>query len=74
MVFLKVCKQMEAIDGEFEGEPNSNALKMAMGVSQHHDAVSGTEKQHVTYDYAKRLAIGANMCQVFILNNLLNQF
>jgi hypothetical protein len=35
-----------------------------MGVAQHHDAVSGTEKQHVAYDYAKRLAIGAQQCQV----------
>uniref|UniRef100_H2Z3Z1 Alpha-mannosidase n=1 Tax=Ciona savignyi TaxID=51511 RepID=H2Z3Z1_CIOSA len=30
----------------------------AMGVAQHHDAVSGTSKQHVANDYAKRLYIG----------------
>lgn len=35
-----------------------------MGVAQHHDAVSGTEKQHVAFDYAKRLAIGAQECKV----------
>ena len=29
-----------------------------MGVAQHHDAVSGTAKQHVTFDYAKRLSRG----------------
>lgn len=29
-----------------------------MGVAQHHDAVTGTEKQHVANDYAKRLAFG----------------
>lgn len=29
-----------------------------MGVTQHHDAVSGTSKQHVANDYAKRLYIG----------------
>ena len=29
-----------------------------MGVAQHHDAASGTAKQHVTFDYAKRLAKG----------------
>lgn len=29
-----------------------------MGVVQHHDAVAGTEKQHVAYDYAKRIAEG----------------
>lgn len=34
------------------------SLEMAMGVAQHHDAVTGTEKQHVANDYAKRLAVG----------------
>lgn len=29
-----------------------------MGVAQHHDAVSGTEKQHVAFDYAERLSDG----------------
>ncbi len=36
-------------------------LERALGVAQHHDAVSGTERQHVAYDYAKRLSIGADM-------------
>lgn len=34
-----------------------------MAVAQHHDAVSGTEKQHVADDYAKRLANGWERCQ-----------
>ena len=33
-------------------------LERAMGVTQHHDSVSGTSKQHVAYDYARRLAWG----------------
>lgn len=36
----------------------------AMAVAQHHDAVSGTEKQHVANDYARRLANGWQHCQV----------
>jgi lysosomal alpha-mannosidase len=33
-------------------------LSEAMGVAQHHDAVSGTEKQEVAFDYAQRLSTG----------------
>jgi hypothetical protein len=33
-------------------------IEEALGVAQHHDAVSGTAKQHVAFDYAKRLAHG----------------
>eukprot|EP01112_Ceratiomyxa_fruticulosa_P004317 TRINITY_DN1480_c0_g1_i3.p1 TRINITY_DN1480_c0_g1~~TRINITY_DN1480_c0_g1_i3.p1 ORF type:complete len:1026 (+),score=222.23 TRINITY_DN1480_c0_g1_i3:180-3257(+) len=34
-------------------------LRQAMGVAQHHDAVSGTEQQHVADDYAKQLSVGS---------------
>ena len=34
------------------------SFEQAMGVSQHHDAVAGTEKQHVTYDYTYRISNG----------------
>ena len=37
-----------------------------MGVAQHHDAVSGTEKQHVAYDYAQRLSKGAAECDAVV--------
>ncbi len=35
-----------------------------MGVTQHHDAVSGTEKQEVAFDYAQRLSNGIDVAQV----------
>lgn len=44
-----------------------------MGIMQHHDAVTGTEKQKVADDYARRLALGINACGGNI-NSALNQF
>ncbi|CAF4070475.1 unnamed protein product, partial [Rotaria sordida] len=41
-------------------------LSEAMGVAQHHDAVSGTEKQEVAFDYAQRLAVGINVASGII--------
>lgn len=35
-----------------------------MGLLQHHDAVSGTEKQHVADDYAQRLSDGIDQAIV----------
>jgi len=37
-----------------------------MGVAQHHDAVSGTEKQEVAFDYAQRLSVGIDNAVVSI--------
>lgn len=35
-----------------------------MGIAQHHDAVSGTEKQEVAFDYAQRLSDGIDSALV----------
>jgi lysosomal alpha-mannosidase len=45
-------------------------LGEAMGIAQHHDAVSGTSKQHVADDYAQRLAEGIDSASVRKLMNL----
>ena len=45
-------------------------LSRALGVAQHHDGVSGTERQHVANDYAKRLSIGTDKCQSIIQNSV----
>lgn len=42
------------------------------GVAQHHDSVSGTEKQHVAYDYAKRIATGMAVAEAQNNNFLAN--
>lgn len=42
-----------------------------MGVAQHHDAVSGTEKQKVAFDYAQRLSRGIDAAQVRLISAIL---
>ncbi|EDO37584.1 predicted protein [Nematostella vectensis] len=66
---LQACKQLEVLNGPAQsGSPSSDLLRRALAVAQHHDAVSGTSKQHVADDYAKRLAIGAADCQALMSN------
>uniref|UniRef100_A0A669B7B2 Alpha-mannosidase n=1 Tax=Oreochromis niloticus TaxID=8128 RepID=A0A669B7B2_ORENI len=64
---LQTCNQLEVLGGLTSrkgpfGEGDSQTMTMA--VAQHHDAVSGTEKQHVANDYARKLANGWQHCQV----------
>lgn len=49
---LQVAKQLTTFKW---GVGDAAALKQAMGVMQHHDAITGTEKQHVSYDYHRLL-------------------
>lgn len=54
---LQAVKQVTALTGVGRtGE--LEILVEALGVLQHHDAVSGTEKQHVADDYSERLDVG----------------
>eukprot|EP00048_Salpingoeca_helianthica_P001784 m.51619 g.51619 ORF g.51619 m.51619 type:complete len:1134 (-) comp11716_c0_seq2:511-3912(-) len=39
-----------------------DVMRQAIGVAQHHDAVSGTEKQHVSDDYHIQLQQGTDAC------------
>ncbi len=39
---------------------NIYVIGEAMGVIQHHDAISGTERQHVADDYVQRLSEGVD--------------
>jgi hypothetical protein len=40
-----------------------------MGLAQHHDAISGTSKQHVADDYALRLSDGIDRAMVCLLSH-----
>eukprot|EP01012_Entosiphon_sulcatum_P033578 TRINITY_DN4250_c0_g1_i1.p1 TRINITY_DN4250_c0_g1~~TRINITY_DN4250_c0_g1_i1.p1 ORF type:complete len:989 (-),score=171.07 TRINITY_DN4250_c0_g1_i1:1004-3946(-) len=56
--YYQAVRQVSAI----AKTPSSSleTLAEALGVAQHHDGVSGTAKQHTTFDYAMRLARGVN--------------
>ncbi|XP_076327158.1 LOW QUALITY PROTEIN: lysosomal alpha-mannosidase-like [Tachypleus tridentatus] len=65
--FLQVCKQLETLArlGPMDAG-DVTVLREAQGVAQHHDAVTGTEKQHVANDYSQRLANGIRECEVVV--------
>ncbi|KAK4392821.1 Alpha-mannosidase [Sesamum angolense] len=52
------ARQLEFFKGRYDSGPSTDALADALAIAQHHDAVSGTERQHVAADYALRLSIG----------------
>jgi hypothetical protein len=41
-----------------------------MGLIQHHDAISGTERQHVADDYVQRLSQGIDAASVSNKNKI----
>ncbi|XP_067620208.1 lysosomal alpha-mannosidase [Eurosta solidaginis] len=73
--FLQVCKQLTAMVPKVYDEfnPHLSFFREAMGIMQHHDAVTGTEKQAVAGDYARRLEVAMRACATntrSILNEL----
>ncbi|KAL2939592.1 hypothetical protein RDABS01_033750 [Bienertia sinuspersici] len=60
--YYMAARQLEYFLGRSKSGPNNDALADALAIAQHHDAVTGTEKQHVANDYAKRLSIGYQEC------------
>ncbi|KAK2817431.1 hypothetical protein Q5P01_025622 [Channa striata] len=72
---FQTCNQLEVLGGPTSrkgpfGQGDAHTMRKAMAVAQHHDAVSGTEKQHVANDYARKLADGWQHCQVLVSNSL----
>ncbi|XP_052262943.1 lysosomal alpha-mannosidase-like [Dreissena polymorpha] len=61
---LQTCKQLSALtEIPLQEYKEIDYLKEAMAVVQHHDGVSGTEKQYVSDDYTKLLQNGISYCK-----------
>jgi alpha-mannosidase len=64
--FLRAVSLADAVSGGDGSKLES--LWEAVGVTEHHDAVSGTSKQHVAYDYAWRIARGVTDSEPVLAN------
>ncbi len=64
--YLQAARQLEVLtQPQSAKSPNTDSLEEAVSLLQHHDAITGTEKQHVTDDYHVRLARGKQL--LFVL-------
>ncbi|XP_076907338.1 alpha-mannosidase-like isoform X2 [Bidens hawaiensis] len=64
--YYLASRQLEYLAGRQSKGPSTFTLGDALGIAQHHDAVTGTAKQHTTDDYQKRLAIGAHEAEAVV--------
>lgn len=71
--YQTVARAMQVLAGGASDLGPSNPLYLlerALAVAQHHDAVAGTSKQHVAFDYAARLSRGQAAADVYLAGAL----
>ncbi|MCL7038410.1 hypothetical protein MKW94_014475 [Papaver nudicaule] len=68
--YYLAARQLEFFKGRNKSRPNTDSLADALAIAQHHDAVSGTSKQHVANDYAKRLSMGYAEAEELVASSL----
>ncbi|KAI8030741.1 Alpha-mannosidase [Camellia lanceoleosa] len=68
--YYLAARQLEYFKGRSSSGSNTDALADALAIAQHHDAVSGTERQHVAADYAKRLSMGYAEAEKVVMSSL----
>ncbi|KAK9003932.1 hypothetical protein V6N11_001751 [Hibiscus sabdariffa] len=68
--YYLAARQLEFFKGRSTSGPNTDSLADALAIAQHHDAVSGTQRQHVAADYALRLSIGYKEAEKVVASSL----
>ncbi|XP_038696356.1 alpha-mannosidase At3g26720-like isoform X2 [Tripterygium wilfordii] len=68
--YYLAARQLEYLKGRSGSDPKMNVLADALAIAQHHDAVSGTERQHVADDYALRLSLGYVEAEKLVASSL----
>ncbi|GAB2278383.1 hypothetical protein Dimus_013067 [Dionaea muscipula] len=68
--YYLAARQLEFFQGRSYSGPSTDLLGDALAIVQHHDAVTGTEKQHVADDYARRLSIGYVQAEALVASSL----
>ncbi|XP_038696412.1 probable alpha-mannosidase At5g13980 isoform X2 [Tripterygium wilfordii] len=68
--YYLAARQLEFFRGRSSTGPSTDSLADALAIAQHHDAVTGTEKQHVANDYAKRLSMGYSAAEELVAYSL----
>ncbi|KAL8049130.1 hypothetical protein ABFX02_06G001300 [Erythranthe guttata] len=68
--YYLAARQLEFFACRFGSGPSTDALADALSIAQHHDAVSGTQRQHVAADYAMRLSIGYKEAEKVVSSSL----
>lgn len=68
--YYLAARQLEFLKGRSSSGPHTDVLADALAIAQHHDAVSGTERQHVAADYALRMSIGYLEAEKLVASSL----
>lgn len=67
LFFFQINDQLVVLK-DLPFDPN-NRLYEEVGVIQHHDAITGTERQHVADNYHKRLYEAIEVCKLLTWRN-----